>query len=88
LFKYERYQPENTLLYKIVNEYYPSFIDHLENQGRVLPTYVQKEFEECLKCGLLSQGFFCLRCEGCQHERLLAFSCKRRGFCPCCGARG
>ena len=26
------------------------------------------------------------RCESCQHEKLVAFSCKRRGFCPSCGA--
>ena len=24
---------------------------------------------------------------GCGHDRLRAFSCKRRGFCPFCGAR-
>ena len=27
------------------------------------------------------------RCEDCGHDKLLAFSCKRRGFCPSCGAR-
>jgi len=27
-------------------------------------------------------------CQCCHHERLVAFSCKRRGFCPsCCGKR-
>ena len=28
-----------------------------------------------------------LRCAECSHDTLLAFSCKRRGFCPSCGAR-
>ena len=28
-----------------------------------------------------------LRCPECAHEKLVAFSCKRRGFCPSCGAR-
>jgi len=28
-----------------------------------------------------------VRCEDCRYERLVAFSCKRRGFCPGCGAR-
>ncbi|MBN8507362.1 MAG: transposase [Burkholderiales bacterium] len=32
-------------------------------------------------------GFLRLRCAECGHDRLLAFSCKRRGFCPSCGAR-
>ena len=26
-------------------------------------------------------------CEQCHAERLVAFSCKQRGFCPSCGAR-
>ncbi|MBT6586808.1 MAG: hypothetical protein HON77_21155, partial [Gammaproteobacteria bacterium] len=32
-------------------------------------------------------GFLRVRCESCHHEKLVAFSCKRRGFCPSCGAR-
>ena len=28
-----------------------------------------------------------MRCAHCAHEKLVAFSCKRRGFCPSCGAR-
>jgi ribosomal protein S27E len=87
LIKYERRQPEHTLLYKIIKEYYPAFISHLEAEERKLPEYVRNEFEEYLKCGLLSNGFLRIRCEGCQHERLVAFSCKKRGFCPSCGAK-
>src|SRR5881394_2048880 len=54
--------------------------------GRCL-TYVQEEFESHLKCGRLELGFLRVRCEGCHAEKLVAFSCKRRGFCPSCGAR-
>ena len=28
-----------------------------------------------------------LRCDHCHAEKLVAFSCKKRGFCPSCGAR-
>jgi len=28
-----------------------------------------------------------LRCGECGHEKLVAFSCKRHGFCPSYGAR-
>lgn len=59
----------------------------LTEQGRGLPGYVVREFEEYLKCGRLAHGFLRVRCESCYHEKLLAFSCKRRGFCPSCGAR-
>ena len=32
-------------------------------------------------------GFLRLRCADCGQDKLLAFSCKRRGFCPSYGAR-
>ena len=53
----------------------------------VAPQYVQQEFIDYLKCGRLEHGFLRVRCESCRHEKLVAFSCKRRGFCPSCGAR-
>jgi ribosomal protein S27E len=53
----------------------------------MLPGYVQREFEDYLKCGRLEHGFLRVRCETCHEERLVAFSCTRRGFCPSCGAR-
>ncbi|WP_458694138.1 transposase zinc-binding domain-containing protein, partial [Shigella sp. FJ200903] len=56
-------------------------------QGKELPGYVQREFEEFLQCGRLEHGFLRVRCESCHAEHLVAFSCKRRGFCPSCGAR-
>jgi ribosomal protein S27E len=85
--RYQRHRPEQTLLYQIVDEYYPAFAAHLAEQGRELPSYVQREFEEFLKCGRLEHGFLRVRCESCHTEHLVAFSCKRRGFCPSCGAR-
>ncbi|MBO6558404.1 MAG: transposase zinc-binding domain-containing protein, partial [Pseudomonadales bacterium] len=52
-----------------------------------MPDYVVREFEDYLKCGRLEHGFLRVCCESCHHEKLVAFSCKRRGFCPSCGAR-
>jgi hypothetical protein len=40
-----------------------------------------------LKCGRLEEGFLRVRCASCHAEKLVAFSCKKRGFCPSCGAR-
>jgi ribosomal protein S27E len=48
---------------------------------------VQEEFDAYLKCGRLEEGFLRVRCEGCHAEKLVAFSCKKRGFCPSCGGR-
>jgi len=37
-----------------------------------------------LECGNLERGFARVRCDRCEHEYLLAFSCKSRWFCPSC----
>lgn len=37
-----------------------------------------------LDCGILHAGFARVRCDDCGHEYLVAFSCKRRHFCPSC----
>jgi hypothetical protein len=55
--------------------------------GRPLRRYVVEEFRAYLRCGVLAHGFARARCEGCGHERLVAFSCKLRGVCPSCGGR-
>jgi ribosomal protein S27E len=86
-YRYERHRPERTLLYQLVEQCYPAFVAQLSAQGKELPEYVQREFEDYLKCGRLEHGFLRVRCDTCHAERLVAFCCKRRGFCPSCGAR-
>ena len=85
--RYERHRPETTLLYQLVDAHYPVFADRMVAQGTPLPNQVQREFEDYLKCGRLEPCFLRVRCESCHGEHLVAFSCKRRGFCPSCGAR-
>ena len=80
-------QPEQTPLYQLVEKHYPTLVEQLEFQGKNLPTHVHREFEAYLKCGRLEHGFLRVRCDTCHFERLVAFSCKKRGFCPSCGAR-
>ena len=84
---YARHRPEETGFYRLIEQHYPALVAHLAEQGRVLPAYVEQEFEAYLKCGRLEHGFLRVRCESCHFERLVTFSCKRRGFCPSCGAR-
>ena len=84
---YVRHRPETSLLYQVVQEYWPEFQAELASNGKYLPAYVIKEFDEYLKCGRLEHGFLRVRCEACHDEKLVAFSCKKRGFCPSCGAR-
>ena len=83
---YGRHRPERTLLYQLVEDYYPALKAQLAAQGTALPGYVEREFDEYLKCGRLEHGFLRVQCDSCHAEHLVAFSCKRRGFCPSCGA--
>ena len=86
--RYERHRPEQTTLYRLVQQHAASFIAHTEaSTGSELPRFIKDEFDAFLDCGILAHGFLRLRCAECGHDRLLAFSGKRRGFCPSCGAR-
>lgn len=59
----------------------------MAQQGKSLPRHVSQEFEAFLECGRLDNGFLRVVCDDCKHEKLVAFSCKKRGICPSCGAR-
>src|SRR3954454_7983226 len=75
-------------LYQGVQEHLESFLAQVETEtGARLPELIKDEFDAFLECGILAHGFLRLRCGECGHEKLVAFSCKRRGFCPSCGAR-
>jgi ribosomal protein S27E len=84
---YARHRPEETLLYQVIDDNYPDFVAWFEAQGRTLPRFVRREFDDYLKCGRLEHGFLRVRCTDCHAEKVLAFSCKRRGFYPSCGTR-
>jgi hypothetical protein len=84
---YEHHRPEQTLLYQLVEARYPALVDQLAQQGKYLPDHVHREFEAYLRCGRVEHGLLRVRCDRCYFERLVAFSCKKRGFCPSCGAR-
>ena len=42
--RYERHRPERTLLYQLIEEYYPALKAHLAAQDSPLPGYVEREF--------------------------------------------
>jgi hypothetical protein len=87
-FTYQRHRPEETVLYKIVQENLENFLLLVQEEtGHPLPDFVQKEFREYLRCGILAHGFLRVQCGSCHNEHLVAFSCKLRGFCPSCGGR-
>jgi hypothetical protein len=86
---YEPRDPSRTVLYKVIAEHLETFLASLDANPDTtgLPAYVQREFYDYLQCGILAHGFLRLGCDTCKQEVLLAFSCKRRGFCPACAGR-
>ena len=84
---YTRRRPELTPCYRIVKDHLETFVATREAENRPLPGYVIKEFDAYLKCGLLAYGFLRLKCSDCGDEKITAFSCKKRGFCPSCCAK-
>ena len=61
--------------------------DARDEGGRGLPRFVVDEVEAFLKCGILAHGFIRVACDTCRENRVVAFACKRRGFCPSCLGR-
>ena len=85
--KYTRRRPELTTCYQIFQENLDTFIAERESESRPLPEYIIKEFDAFLKCGIPAYGFLRLKCNSCNEEKVVAFSCKKRGFCPSCAAK-
>ena len=88
---FDVYQPRNPK----ASAYYRCVEDHFEQLETVWDERYQSRFgfwrpyvmdviHRFLDCGDLHFGFARVKCEDCGHEFLLAFSCKRRHFCPSC----
>jgi len=84
---YQPRRPEQTVLYQAVANHYRTFEALADTEGKRLPKHVTEEFEAFLRCGILAHGFLRVVCSDCKHEKLVAFSCKKRGFCSSCGGR-
>jgi hypothetical protein len=84
---YQRRQPETTLLCRTLQAHWLPFLAEIEAEGGELPAFVRDEIEAYFRCGILAHGFVRVRCKDCGHNRVVAFACKRRGFCPSCLGR-
>ena len=86
---YEPRRPAEDILYQIVQAHFETFRMQAASlrDGEGLPWFVEHAFREFLRCGSLAGGFARFRCTACGLDRLVAFSCKSRGFCTSCGGR-
>lgn len=86
---YQRHRPETTALYEVVRDNLETLYGAIGDGALAvrIPKHARKELLAYLDCGLLCRGFARLRCGECGESRLVAFSCKGRGFCPSCLGR-
>lgn len=85
---YRARKPRASPLWQCLVRHFDAFLNAYEERYQpdygflrsVIPDVVRK----FLDCGDLENGFARVRCDHCQHEYLLAFSCKGRWFCPSC----
>jgi len=84
---YEPRCAERTLLHQVVAEELDGFLSAALERGHPLPRFVEATFRDFLACGVAKHGFVRVHCDQCGRDRIVAFSCKRRGVCGSCGGR-
>ena len=86
---YQPRQPAEGVLHQVVLEHLETFLTQAAElrDGEGLPSFVEQEFRDFLRCGSLGGGVARFRCAGCGFDRLVPFSCHGRAFCPSCGGR-
>jgi len=85
---YRPRRPRESPLWQCISRHFDTFLNLYEE--RYQPRYgflrpiIPEVVNKFLDCGDLERGFARVRCDHCNHEYLLAFSCKGRWFCPSC----
>lgn len=86
--EYRPHHPQESDYYHCVEDYLEAFVrdydEHFSRKYEFWRPYIEKVIYRYLDCCDLSHGFARVKCKDCGDEYLLAFSCKRRHFCPSC----
>ncbi len=72
---------------QVNEEFKRSYDRNFSRKYGYLKPHIEKVIYQYLDCGILHNGFARVKCKTCNYEYLLAFSCKRRHFCPSCHAK-
>ncbi len=85
---YNRRRPQKSAFYQLIRRHFDEFRQvyeqRFEGQYGYHRAVVTEVLEKYLGCGNPTNGFARVRCEKCNYEYLLTFSCKCRYFCPSC----
>ncbi len=82
--------PQATPLHRVVRDHLATFLADRalrDSDGQGVPSFITRELLAFLRCGVLAFGLARFRCDECSTSRVVALSCKGRGFCPRCGGR-
>ncbi len=79
--------PGHDLLREVLQDQLESVLEKAERAGHPLAAHVEQTLREAVTCGNPAYGFRRIHCVGCGLDRVVGFSCKRRGVCPSCGGR-
>jgi hypothetical protein len=55
--KYERHKPEQTLLYQIIEKYYPQFLTHMGNKINICPSICGQNLKRTSSAVVWNMGF-------------------------------
>ena len=85
---YQPRKPQDSQYYQCIEDHFEElervYDDRFAKQYGFFRLYVRQVIYRYLDCGILHNGFARVKCGDCGHEYLLAYSCKRRHFCPSC----
>jgi len=85
---YRARNPKKSPLWQCARRHYDEFEaaypEAYQPRYGMLRPIIPEVVHKFLECGNLERGFARIRCDHCEHEYLLAFSCKSRWFCPSC----
>ncbi|MBN1474488.1 MAG: transposase zinc-binding domain-containing protein [Syntrophaceae bacterium] len=82
---YRPLSPQATDYYQCVEDHlHESLIQGYEERFELIYGFFRPNLRNVLDCGNLRNGFARVKYGDCNHEYLLAFSCKRYHFYPSC----
>ena len=76
--------PHGSFLVQLIKRAFPNYLEEITAEGRDLPDFVIKEFEQVTTCGDYRTHHAEFECGKCGNCWKICLRCKRRGWCPAC----
>ena len=70
--EWRRREPETTVLYRVVQAEWNTFVQRVAAGERVVPRFCLRELEGFMRCGILAHGFARVHCDTCGKDDVVA----------------